>query len=873
MNLLLGERELRRLLSDITLISNKFKLSDKTKVDIKELDELIRGYFELSSEIEKLGIFSFMKKKKLKEKQQKILETISATIPTTLRSILNDVKPFINRLNELYEKASPIVKDKVKYTPMTLSTLPSDPIALVEYIHNVVNTAVESQNQLRNALLSIVQDLWKSNNLKFNIYRKYIALDADKVRLSSSEIVESEDIDTLIDFYYKLKKEEEFLDALKMQVRISFQEVLKSRLENLEAYLGMIEGLGIIIKSSIKSKIESLRNSLKEPRELSSLQSLEKEINELEEVIKDDLRREIIKLKNETISATEKIPNLPPEPEIIGESIDKLIEGYQAIRTWHVRVVSTIIIQIKDLLKDADAALGKLSPDLADPIKRKIENIRNRANKVTKLEEAVSLYWETVKQIENWKELLFKEIQKRMGEYNRTLQMIKEVIERVPSFLVISLPEDISGASLSFLANVLYTIRTKTEQRDKVFKDAIIGELNSFKSIILSVPEEYQKQFENAIKLIDSTIEKIRATTNTEEIRLHFIRTRAELEKEIGEILQGVRDKQVLKIRLMLAKMPGAPDVSDAINQIMSLPIDITKPGEYIIKINSIMHNQIVNRLKDFLMKEVSDYLDILNILKEFNLDFSKEREKLLEISKKLADVKDAEGLGDLGREFRVTITNKDFINVIKNWIETMTTSMSNALSELGRGVTEAEGIATLIRESKTVDPTNPAQLVPLVKKLVKVWELIREYIIKIEDIEYSKFLEAAKSYNVYETVMKIYEIHKDEFSEKIFPLLTLEQKREMITKIKTPELVEILQDIRKLEKDFLEKLKEISVWHKAVRILMAGFDFSAPESELKNRVKEIKKNIRKMYKREDIISYLEWVVEYLASRGGQVSE
>jgi len=27
------------------------------------------------------------------------------------------------------------------------------------------------------------------------------------------------------------------------------------------------------------------------------------------------------------------------------------------------------------------------------------------------------------------------------------------------------------------------------------------------------------------------------------------------------------------------------------------------------------------------------------------------------------------------------------------------------------------------------------------------------------------------------------------------------------------------------------------------------------------------------MYKREDIISYLEWVVEYLASRGGQVSE
>jgi len=335
-NLLLGERELRRLLSDITLISNKFKLSDKTKVDIKELDELIRGYFELSSEIEKLGIFSFMKKKKLKEKQQKILETISATIPTTLRSILNDVKPFINRLNELYEKASPIVKDKVKYTPMTLSTLPSDPIALVEYIHNVVNTAVESQNQLRNALLSIVQDLWKSNNLKFNIYRKYIALDADKVRLSSSEIVESEDIDTLIDFYYKLKKEEEFLDALKMQVRISFQEVLKSRLENLEAYLGMIEGLGIIIKSSIKSKIESLRNSLKEPRELSSLQSLEKEINELEEVIKDDLRREIIKLKNETISATEKIPNLPPEPEIIGESIAKLIEGYQAIRTWHV---------------------------------------------------------------------------------------------------------------------------------------------------------------------------------------------------------------------------------------------------------------------------------------------------------------------------------------------------------------------------------------------------------------------------------------------------------------------------------------------------------------------------------------------------------
>ena len=869
MERLLGDRELRRLLSDIALISNKFKLSDKTSNEIKELNSLIEEYFEVVKEIDSLGILGFLKKKKLNERKEQILNAISSSIPTTLRSILDDVKPFIINLNELYEKASPIVKDKVKYTPLELRSLPVDPLAQVEYIHNIVNTAIETHTRLKNALWEIVYDLWKSNNLKFNIYRKYITLDVDKVRFSASELEEIDDIGTLIEIYHKLRKEEEFLDALKMQVRSSFQEVLKSRLDNLEAYLGMIEGLGIIPKSSIKSKIESLRTTLRGELELSALQSLEKEINELEGVMKDDLKREIIKIKNETLTAIENIPNQPNPPDVMGESLDRLIEGYQETRTWHARVISNVVQLTKDLLKDAENALPRLDPDLAGIMKRKIENLRNKANKATEIKEAVGIYWEAVKQIEEWKKLLYNEIQKQMGAYNKTLQMIKEVIERIPSFLIISLPEDLSTATLSSLAEMLYTIKTKTEQRDKVFKDAIIGELNSFKNLLMNIPENDRKMFESTIKLIDTTIEKIQASVNTEEIRLHFIRARAELEKEIKENLQSIRDKQVLKVRLMLAKLPGAPDISDAISQIMSVPIDVTKPAEVINQIESLMNTKVVNKLKDFLLKEVSEYLELLEILESFGMSFKEERDKLTKISEGLSAVKEVEELGDLGREFRLTIASKEFADTLKNWIDEMSESMSRALSMLGREMTENESIAVLIRETKTVDPTNPAQVIPLVKKIAKIWDLIREYIIKIEDYEYNRFLEAAKSYPIFDTVMRIYERHKEEFNEKIFPLLSLEELRKALKETKTSEIVNMLQEIRRLEKEFLEKMKEISTWHKAIRILMAGFDFSAPEAEIKNRVKEIKKNIRKMYKRDDIISYLEWVVEYLASRGG----
>lgn len=869
MKRLLGDRELRRLLSDIALISNKFRLSDKTSNEIRELDSLIKEYFNILEEINSLGIFGFFKKKKLNEKKEEILNAISASIPTTLRSILDDVKPFINNLNELYEKASPIVKDKVKYTPLKLGVLPGDPIAQVEYIHNIVNTAIETHTKLKNALWEIVYDLWKSNNLKFNIYRKYITLDADKVRFSSSELDKLDDISTLIDVYHRLKEEEDFLDTLKMQVRSSFQEVLKSRLDNLEAYLGMIEGLGIIPKSAIKSKIESLRNTLKGELELSALQSLEKEINELEGVIKDDLKREIIKLKNETLTAIENMPNQPKPPEVLGESIDRLIEGYQETRTWHVRVISNVVQLIKDLLKDVENALPRLDPDLAGQMKRKIEVLRNKANKATKIKEAVGIYWETVKQIDEWKKMLYNEIQKQMGAYNKTLQMIKEVIERIPSFLIISLPEDLSASTLSSLAEMLYTIKTKTEQRDKVFKDAIIGELNSFKNLLLSIPENYQKMFEDSIKLVDSTVEKIKASTNTEEIRLHFVRAKAELEKNIREALQSIRDKQVLKVRLMLAKLPGAPDISDAISQIMSVPIDITKPSEVINQIEGIMNSMIINKLKDYLLKEISEYMELLDILENFGLKFEEEKEKLKKISEELGSVSEVEQLGELGREFRLTIANKEFADTLKQWINEMSESMSKALSMLGREMTENESIAILIRETKTVDPTNPAQVIPLIKKIAKVWELIREYVIKIEEIEYNKFLEAMKSYPIFDTLMKIYELHREDFSEKIFPLLALEELRKELRETKTSEIVNMLQEIRRLEGEFLEKIKEISTWHKAIRILMAGFDFSAPETEIKNRVKEIKKNIRKMYKRDDVVSYLEWVVEYLASRGG----
>ncbi|MFX1576007.1 MAG: hypothetical protein ACFFCF_02425, partial [Promethearchaeota archaeon] len=129
----------------------------------------------------------------------------------------------------------------------------------------------------------------------------------------------------------------------------------------------------------------------------------------------------------------------------------------------------------------------------------------------------------------------------------------------------------------------------------------------------------------------------------------------------------------------------------------------------------------------------------------------------------------------------------------------------------------------------------------------------------------FEQLLENTTEY--YSTIKRVYAARPVEFSKIIFPLETLENLRGKLETVNSlPESIDIFTTIRNLEQQWLEKIKELDEWHKALRVFLADFNPAAPKAERNRQLNEIEKRIRETYTRDDTASYLNWAARELAA-------
>lgn len=80
------------------------------------------------------------------------------------------------------------------------------------------------------------------------------------------------------------------------------------------------------------------------------------------------------------------------------------------------------------------------------------------------------------------------------------------------------------------------------------------------------------------------------------------------------------------------------------------------------------------------------------------------------------------------------------------------------------------------------------------------------------------------------------------------------------------PESIDIFTTIRSLEQQWLEKIKKLDDWHKALRVFLADYNPAAPKAERNRQLNEIEKRIRETYTSEDTANYLAWSSRELAA-------
>lgn len=857
-------KDARSFLSNIDAISRTINLDEMTLSQIRELKDLFRKYTDLYEEIEKTSSINIFKKRTLKKKFDDIGGDIQRLGEKIVLKIVEQIKSNFIELESLYEQAKSKMNLNVEIKKPILDLPPGDLVSQTNFLHEIALRYSKEYSQLKDTITSKVQSLWESNNLKFRTYKRFISFDIDQIPLSSQDTFPSKPINLLPTMYSDLLKEEKFLDDLKTRVKDSYLSILMSRLNNIEAYLEAIKAEGVAVQSFIYAKLSSLRRDMNEKMDISALQSFEKEINELEELIRDRVKREILQIRHAVRGLTEGIPNLPPPPQITGESLDKLIESLQETKVWRNEVFNTLVTEIKEILQDLESSYDKIIPPLRTEIEGSLYNFKDNLAKVTKIDDAVFLYKTVTGVLSQWRATLIKDLTSAYEDYQKALKLVREVLAHVPNFLIIELPENPSEKKFSELVTLLVAIREKTEKRDKIFKDALINELQQIKNQLENIPEPYDQFFLSLKSNINDIISKINEIKKTEEARLMYLRTTSEIQRTIEKIFDELKERLLLKTRLALAKIPNAPDISNALEKINEFVLS-AEVDESIKQLINYYETSIVSRIKATLKSNLQGYQDIFSKLEKFGIKFDKQNKQLNNLQTQLENTTDLEVIGEIGRQFRNLISSNNVVGQIKSWIDIMTSQMGRALEGITPSAGEIESIISLISEGKSIDLTNPDQTINYVDKLIRVWDVVRKYIIKLEELEYNKFIETIKQTPNYDLVMKVYEAHKAQFSEKIYPLLALEELRAKFAETETPDIVDLLFEIRRLERGWFEKINEVIKWHKAVRVLMAGFDYSLSPSERKAKLKEIKKRIQTTYSKTDVVAYLNWLVEVMA--------
>lgn len=861
---MISYKNARSVVSTLDSISRIITLDEISQTSIRELKEIFRKFSEINDELEKTTSLNVFKKRSLKKKYDETAIEFEKFAEKAVEKILEHFKLSFSELSMLYENANEKIGLNLEFKSPVLELPPGDILSHVNFLQEIATRYSKDSKKLKEAVVNTVRSLWESNNLKYKTYKRFISLDVDQIPISSQDTFPNKPIPDLINLYTQLRKEEEFLDHLKTRVRESYYSILLSRLNNIEAYLEAIKTEGVVIPSFIYAKLTSLRRDMTDKTDISSMQSFEKEISELEDLIRDKIRREILQIRHAIRDITEGIPNIPSPPQITGESLDKLIESLQETKAWKNEVFNALFSSIKETLQDLESSYDKLMPPLRTEVEGAIYNFRDTLAQLSKIEDAAFMYKKITKLLAQWKAALVKELVSSYDGYQRTLKLVREVLTHVPTFLQIELPENPQEKKFSELVMLLSSIREKTEKRDKIFRDALINELNRWKEQLMDIPSPYDQYFIPLQNQITEIVSKITTMTKTEEARLLYLRTTSELQRNLEKVFDELKERLLLKTRLALAKIPNPPDISKQMDKLNNFTLT-SNFAESIKQLITFYENSIVSALKKALIENISGYIDVFSKLEPFGVTLETQKKQLETLLSQLEHTSDLEVIGEIGRQFRATISSSNVMNPIKQWINVMTSQMGRALEGITPSAGEIDSIISLISEGKSIDLTNPSQTIMYINKVIKVWDVVRSYIIKLEELEYKKFLESLNKVPNYDLVMRVYERHKEDFSEKVYPLLALESLRKKFRETETPDIVDLLFEIRRLERGWFEKLQEIISWHKVVRVLMAGFDYSLSPSEKKSKLKEIKKKIQATYSKPDVIAYLNWLVEIMA--------
>jgi len=862
--------EIAEIISLLRQISNKLEVPVDFRGDnfLKELEEaktFLEKFWKLdASAIDKLI-------SNIKRNYETLLNGLNTSFSTLITSFKNwifELKENTRTIEDVLLPPFPTI-----HTDLLGVVAKNVSVDLLRTFAKDVETVKFFEDDVKRRVLNKTLVLLRKNKSKMEVFKKYVEIDSSKLTFTLREPPTIDiPLNTLLTFLKELKEEERYLNNIEKAAINELKSDLRSKLTDLLSETEVIIEEGIKIPKDLTRRISVLLSQIENVRDVDSALSFESEYTRLLEGIKDAIKRSFLSERGKTIAAVSEFLGTVEVPVLRGQTIEELLQSFQKLKKWKNQIKNMLKEKASELIEKLERGNSLLAntPWANPELSKVLLELRNEIRSTNEIEEIVRLL-DRINQLKNDEEERLKntlEMAKR--EYMDVIRTIEEIVVEVPFSIRAPLHIDVRNKTYMELVKILPEIGEKVRQRDKLIKETLESFLLKIKNEVERIPVIYREDFAKIIQEIDNAIEDLKRADNIHIAKEIFNQAITEINHLLREKFSNLKSSLILKIRMALIKMRNPPDVSDMVEKLNRVTIEQWEIARAVYEVDKIFQEEILGTLRDFVKNETERHIDLLIKLKRYGIDVEEFIIRLEEVEAKLSSQKelDIQEIGELGKIVNDIITSQTLRQIFAKWLNLTVDALERTINYVSQWV-EVESdfyeiLPTLKKQSEILDSLEMDTIIKMIEHTHKLWEIARSYLEEIEKRRDMLFEEELKKIPYHNSITRIWDKNKEEFDKKIFPLSRLYKLREEIAKERTPRILELIREKERLEKEWLEKERQISVWHKSVKVFLTGISPMDEEEVKERKLKSIIEKIKKIYKRKDVQTYLILAVQTL---------
>lgn len=824
------------------------------------------------------------KKRRLQKQIDKGLPKIENELSSALRLHVELLKNYMTELEEL--KATIMTFDIKLGRDLNKLTFPSTQggfAVVLPVLSRFVSTLEGLSKQLRDALMKQANDMLEQNRALIKTYDRFVGIDTSDVSISAErESVDVNTIPELFEIRKTLRQEHEYLTSRRGEVVDTLRAKLQASIETSLSLLVTARGLNLNVPMAISTSLEAIKKQLKGESNLTTLLGLVQQYDGQVLKASSEVRSQILEFEHELnrTLASANISNeanfLPPLPAEIPKDADlaALIASHERLQAYRTNVETAIRSETMRILDDLTRAVKRnVLPNTAE-----LKKFVTSASKKVKgsLKVLVTVFSDVAARIIDEHGKLLAEIRTQETLLTRISETASTILDKTTMGAA---PAPVRSSDISFpeLVEAYARLKKHVENRIDLFQKAWERELNALLAEIQVIKPTYRESFKTMEEFLDSAIAQIRASTSFEEIEEVAREAQGDALYKAQDAIENLKYRLDLKLRLAVSKLLGMnltipSEVQAAIQELTTIVPASETYEEAIRKAHHIVElfeKRVVGYFNQTLNEQIKAYSELTSVSATLGIKTDSYVKKCVKLQDKLPAT--IEELPDRFDELRELLTEAKLLKDIRtkaNEVWRNLNSVTDLLERHGQAEIVAKLKELLARVPDALAAEQVTTVLEICMALVEAQKSVLDILRNMEQKTAQAFEQLLENTTEYfSTIKRVYAAHPQDFSKIIFPLDTLQNLREKLETVDSLlEAIDIFTTIRDLEQQWLEKIKQLDEWHKALRVFLADFNPTSPKAEQNRQLNEIEKRIRETYTSEDTANYLTWAAREIAA-------